>query len=298
MKIKIKNKYDNKCVLDYLKKELVLSRTQITRLKSLQEGIMVNGAHATVRRVLNCGDELEIALEDREQDENPNLVPVDIPVDIIYEDEYIVAVNKSAGMPTHPTMYHYCDTLANALSYRYKEQGRPFVFRCVNRLDLDTSGVVLVAKDGRCASLLARDIAERRIVKEYLAVVCGLTEEKGEITSYIRRIGDSIIKRANFESGIDSEYAKTVYKRVASDAENTLVHVFPHTGRTHQIRVHFSGIGHPLVGDTLYGTASSEISRQALHAYSLGFRHPVTGKDLTLCAPIPEDICKITEEMK
>ncbi len=298
MKIKIENKYDNKSVLDYLKKELCLSHAQITRLKTIPDGITVNGAHVTVRHRLCTGDELGLALEDREQETNPNLVPVDIPIDIIYEDAYIVAVNKRAGMPTHPTMYHYSDTLANALAYRYRAQGRPFIFRSVNRLDLDTSGIVLVAKDGRCASLLSRDIAERRVVKEYLAVVCGVTDERGEITSYIRRVGDSIIKRANFDTGIDSEYAKTEYERVASDGENTLVRVRPHTGRTHQIRVHFSGIGHPLVGDTLYGTASHEITRQALHACSLGFRHPVTGEHLTLNAPTPEDISKITEGMK
>lgn len=290
MKITIDNRYENKEILAFLKNELCLSRAQITRLKKLPDGILLFGEHATVRHILRAGDELSLALEDREDEENPFLFPIDLPISVIYEDEYIVAVNKAAGMPTHPTMYHHDDTLANALAFRYKNEGRPFVFRCANRLDLGTSGVVLVAKDGRCAAQLSRDISERRIDKEYIALVNGVTDSHGVIKSYIRREKESIIKRVNCDTGIPSEYAETEYTQIRENGIYSLLSVTPKTGRTHQIRVHMSGIGHSIVGDALYGVPSPEISHQALHCRSLTFLHPVTKEKLTLTAELPEDI--------
>ena len=290
MEFIIDNNYENKEIFAFLKNELCLSRAQITRLKKLPDGILLFGEHVTVRGILHAGDELSLALEDKKEEENPYLYPVDLPIEVIYEDEYIVALNKRAGMPTHPTLHHHDDTLANALAFRYKNQDRPFIFRCVNRLDLDTSGVVLVAKDGRCAAELSRDISERRIDKEYIALVNGVTDMNGVIKSYIRREKESIIKRVNCETGIPSEYAETEYTRIREDGRYSLLSVRPKTGRTHQIRVHMSSIGHSIVGDTLYGVPSPEISRQALHSHTIAFRHPVTKERMALTAELPEDI--------
>lgn len=272
-------------VKELLYRKLGLSHAQVVRLKKDERGIMLNGERVTVIARVSDGDVLELATEDSEEDINPDIMPVRIPLDILYEDEHIICVDKPSGMPTHPSHGHHDDTLANALCYYYKQQGRPFVFRAVNRLDSETSGVVLIAKDRTSAQKLGAALQRGEFVKKYLAVVKGSLENKeGCIETYIRRKEDSIIFRENAETGIASEYARTCYRVEGEEDGNTLVEVTPITGRTHQIRLHFCHIGHPILGDSLYAESGE---RLMLHAESLEFPHPETGKRLKVSACTP-----------
>lgn len=296
MKIKITDEYNNKKLLDFLRGTLGFSRAAVTALKVRDDGILLNGEHVTVRAILHTGDELCLGIEDREEDVNEHILPVDLPLDIIYEDDNVVCVNKPYDMPTHPTHGHYEDTLANALAYYYREQGRPFVFRAVNRLDRDTSGVVLVAKNYAAADYLSAQIRERTMGKTYVAVCHGELPESGKIEGYIRRLGDSIITRALYPDGETSEYSITTYKKLSSGEDYTVVECTPVTGRTHQLRVHFSSTGNAIYGDSLYGVEDG-MHRQALHARSLTFDLPFYGDSITVSAPLAEDITKLIEEL-
>lgn len=288
--ITINEKYDQKCVLTYLTCELGLSRRSISRLKKLDDGIMLNGKRVTVRAILSIGDRLSLAVEDKESPDN--IVPTDIPIEIIYEDDDLIALNKPPQMPTHPSHGHYTDTLANALAYYYKQRSVPFVFRAITRLDRDTSGIVLVAKTKDAAYKLSSDIACGKICKCYLAIVDGVPSPRGGmISAYIRRAEKSIIKREASSEPIDgSVYSETLYETVAQKDGIAFVAASPITGRTHQLRLHFAHIGCPMLGDDMYGVRSDIIDRQALHAYMLAFTHPTSGKEIVLKAPLPKDM--------
>lgn len=294
--IKISEKYDKKFVLTYLTCELGLSRRSISRLKKLEDGIVLNGKRVTVRTILSIGDTLSLAVEDRESPEN--IVPTDIPIEIIYEDEDLIAVNKPPHMPTHPSHGHYTDTLANGLAYYFKQRSVPFVFRAITRLDRDTSGVLLVAKTKDAAYKLSSDIACGNICKCYLAVTSGVPEpNEGRISAYIRRAEESVIKRVvSTEAVSGSVYSETLYETVATNGDIAFVAASPITGRTHQLRLHFAHIGCPMLGDDMYGVRSDIIERQALHAYMLRFRHPTNKSEIMLSAPLPQDILSIIDK--
>lgn len=296
VEITINEKFDKKCVLTYLTCELGLSHRSISRLKKLDDGIMLNGKRVTVRAILSIGDRLSLSVEDKESPDN--IVPSDIPIEIIYEDDDLIALNKPPQMPTHPSHGHYTDTLANALAFYFKQRSVPFVFRAITRLDRDTSGIVLVAKTKDAAYKLSSDIACGRICKCYLAIVNGVpSPSKGRISAYIRRAEESIIKRVASSEPIDgSVYSETLYETVASNDGITFVAASPITGRTHQLRLHFSHIGCPMLGDDMYGIRSDIIDRQALHAYMLVFTHPTSGKEIVLRAPLPEDMLSIMKD--
>lgn len=300
MDIIIEPRYDGTAVREFVKSELGLSRGILTRLKSINGGIMLNGVSVTVRTVLCTGDTLTLALEDNISDQNEFIVPRCLPLDIIYEDCDIVAVNKPSAMPTHPSQGHPDDSLANALVYYYISKGVPFVFRAVNRLDSGTSGIVLVAKNRLAAYKLSRQLICGSVLKRYTAVASGmLPPDGGEIITYIRRKSDSIILRevcsASDEGGT---YARTVFSTIAADGEYSLADVAPQTGRTHQIRVHFAHIGHPLVGDYLYGTENQAgMTHHALHARYLAFTQPSSGERITLLAPPPPDISALIHKI-
>ncbi|MBQ3040852.1 MAG: RluA family pseudouridine synthase [Clostridia bacterium] len=264
MKYIINENQDKLVLKAFLKSVLGLSSRLIKRLKKYSDAILVNGVHADVVQVLNKGDVLCLDFSDREDDVNEHLEPVDIPIDIIYEDENYTVVNKGPSMPTHQSLFHYTDTLANALAFRYR--ARPYVFRAINRLDMDTSGIVLTANNMLYADILCEKLKNGCFHKEYIAIVKGKTNDDGEIDAPIARIGDSIIERAVLPNG---ERAVTRYKTILSCDDISVVRVFPITGRTHQIRVHMAHIGHSIIGDTLYGEKSELISRQALHASRL-----------------------------
>lgn len=298
MKVIIQKQYSGKVLLNYLREILGISRALLIRLKNTENGITINGQHVTVRAVLAENDILELKLEDTEENVNPFIEPVELKFEKIYEDDYLIAVNKPAGMPTHTTHGHYNDSLANALCAKFKSESRPFVFRAVNRLDRDTSGVVLVAKDQLSAHKMSQQLQSGKIQKNYIAIVCGELNGEGEINGYIKRCGQSIITRmvcAAEEDG--AECARTLYKVLFTNGKYSVVEASPITGRTHQLRVHFASIGHPIVGDSLYGSPDINISRQALHAISLKFLHPTSGEAVNCYAAIPDDIVGLCEKL-
>ncbi|MGM9625362.1 MAG: RluA family pseudouridine synthase [Eubacteriales bacterium] len=276
----------------YLHTKLCLSGAQVTQLKKDAVGICVNGAHVTVRYVLQKGDVLTLAAEDTVSSES--IAAVRLPLCILYEDDCVMLLDKPPYMPTHPSHGHYTDTLANGLAYLFAERGVPFVFRSCSRLDRDTSGVVAVAKNRAAAYHFQRAHASGNIKKEYLAVLCGtLTPAEGEITGCIRRERESVITRVVTKN--DGARALTRYRVLSygrDDAGNpmTLVSANPVTGRTHQLRVHFASRGCPILGDFLYGEENNPyIGRQALHCRRTSFAHPVSGVRMTVCAPPPDD---------
>ena len=288
MEIKIGQEYDGVLLRTFLKSTLGISTKMLSRLKNDEEGIVVNGKRVTVRYVLHVGDVLSLMDADREAG---HVIPADLPIEILYEDDDALLVNKPPDMPTHPSHGHLDDTLANALVYRYKARGIPFVFRPVSRLDRNTSGVVLVAKNKMASARLDAAIRDRKIDKTYLAILRGVNiPDEGTVETYICRTDMSIITRRVCDRGDSGAmYALTEYRVIDRKGDATLVRAHPRTGRTHQLRVHFAHLGAPMLGDDLYGVGSDLIGRQALHAYEVTFPHPKTDETVTVAAPLPED---------
>ena len=283
-------------VKSFLTAELKISSAMLRHLKFLEDGILVGGRHVTVRYILREGDVLSVKTEDSGAEEK--IVPSDIPLDIVYEDGDIVLPSKPPFMPTHPSHGHYEDTAANALCFRYKKEGEPFVFRPVNRLDRNTSGLLLVARNRIAAANLFKSMKEGRIEKEYIALLDGtLPNEVGEIETYMKRTEASIIVRRVCGKGEGGDYSLTKYKVIYSDGAHTLVAASPITGRTHQLRVHFAHLGASIVGDDIYGKESKDIDRHALHAARMSFYHPEDGRSITVSAPLPDDMLALYEKL-
>lgn len=262
------------------------SSTVIRHLKETENGIQRNGVWARVYEPLASGDTVTILLTEEASSEN--IAPTPLPLDIVYEDEDLLIINKPAGMPIHPSQGNYDNTLANACAYYFQQKGEPFTYRCINRLDRDTTGLLIIARHAYSASLLSSMVAKREIHREYLALATGLVPDSGVIEAPIARVDGSTIEReVNFETG---EFARTHYRRLEYKNGYSLVSLKLDTGRTHQIRVHMKYIGHPLPGDFLYNPDYSVIRRQALHSYRLTFTHPITGKELQFTAPLPNDM--------
>ena len=266
------------------------SYQNLTQLKKMRESILINGVWSYMRTPLKDGDILTVHIQEPES--SPNIPPLKLPLDIVYEDEDIVVVNKPAGMPVHPSLNNYENSLANGLMYYYRKQGKPFIFRCTNRLDRDTSGLTVVAKHMVSSSILSSMGMRHEITREYLAIVRGaLNPSEGTIDAPIGRTGSSLIERKiDFENG---ERAVTHYRVVEEQNGHSLISLILETGRTHQIRVHMKYIGYPLVGDYLYNPDMEYIDRQALHSHRLSFTHPVTGEKMEFTAPLPTDMRKI-----
>ena len=266
------------------------SYQNLTQLKKMRESILINGVWSYMRTAVKNGDILTVHIQEPES--SPNIPPVKLSLDIVYEDEDIVVVNKPAGMPVHPSLNNYENSLANGLMYYYQEQGKPFIFRCTNRLDRDTSGLTVVAKHMVSSSILSSMGMRHEITREYLAIVRGaLNPSEGTIDAPIGRTGSSLIERKiDFENG---ERAVTHYRAIKEQNGHSLVSLILETGRTHQIRVHMKYIGYPLVGDYLYNPDMEYIDRQALHSHRLSFTHPVTGEKMEFTAPLPTDMRKI-----
>lgn len=258
----------------------------ITHLKRTENGILLNGIWGRVRDILQEGDVLTINLIERESSEN--IVPSNLPFDIVYEDEDLMVINKPAGMPIHPSQGNYDNTLANAVSYYYQQKQETFVYRCINRLDRDTTGLLILAKHMYSASLLSDMVKNREIHREYLAIATGEVPLSGTIEAPIGRVDGSTIERQVDE--LHGDYACTHYRRIAYKNGYSLVSLKLETGRTHQIRVHMKYIGHPLPGDFLYNPDYSVIKRQALHSYRLEFAHPISGVPMSFTAELPEDM--------
>ena len=285
---------DGKLIKVFLQ-EQGFSRQNLVELKKIPESILLNGVWEYVTCRITEGDVLRIHIVEGESSDK--IPPVELPFPIVYEDEDIVAVNKPADMPIHPSLNNYENTLGNAAAYYFAKQGKSFIFRCINRLDRDTTGLTILAKHMVSCSILQSDMVERKISREYLAIVEGVFENtEGTIDAPIgRKEGSTIERMIDFENG---ERAITHY-RVLEQKENVAMLALKlETGRTHQIRVHMTSIGHPLIGDFLYNPQNKGMSRQALHAWKLSFNHPITNKTLKLEAPVPKDMKTFWESQK
>lgn len=299
MTFSVPSEYNGKPLLEFIRSYCGVSRGALVKLKKLPLGITVNGNHATVRLILKSGDTVVLQLEDSESDVNPHVAMTGEMPEILYEDEAVIAVNKPPFMPTHTSYLHRDDALSNAVCLYMKNKGEPFVFRAVNRLDRDTSGVVLIAKNRFYSSKLSRSLENGEFQKTYIAILDGIVSECGRIEGYIRREGESIVKRV-FEKEISegSDYSVTEYKTLCSGKNNSLVQAFPITGRTHQLRLHFASLGASICGDTMYGNESRLIDRHALHAYSLSFPSPIDNRIITVRAPLPDDMKNVAEHLE
>lgn len=277
--------YDGKKVIAYLRGEAKISCRLLKSLKRTENGITLNGEHIRTIDILHTDDVLKIEIPCPDS----AIEPINIPIDVIYEDDDLIAINKGPFLACHPTHNHQGDTLANALAYHLKEEGKQAVFRAVGRLDKGTSGIVICALNRHSAAQIPKT-AE----KEYLAIVSGKTDKLGTINKPIYRPDPMKTLRAVGEQG---DRAVTHWETLATDGEKSLVKIRPETGRTHQIRVHFASIGMPLVGDSMYGTDEMNLGHQLLHCSRVCFVHPITGERLTLEAPMPEDMRRVAETL-
>ena len=280
---------ENLTISEFLKRK-GFSSQNIIELKKMERSVLIHNEWMHMNYRLQVNQELVIHIQ--ENNSNEHIVPIALPFPIVYEDEDIVVINKPANMPIHPSQNNYENTLANAAAYYYEiRQNTPFTFRCINRLDRDTTGLTILAKNMYSANILASYMQERKIKRLYVAILDGSLEKKwGTLNRPIGRKDNSTIEREiNYEQG---EKAITHYYRIEQFGNYQLAAFQLETGRTHQIRVHMSSINAPLVGDTLYNTKPSAtlMNRQALHAYRISFPHPISGKTMKFVAPVPEDM--------
>ena len=273
-------------VLDFLRKK-GFSRHILSSMKADKEALTRNGQRIGGREQLLAGDHFRVRL--LETVDSDGIVPVSMPLSILYEDEDILVINNPADMPVHPSIGNYTNTLANGVAAYLDAKDEHSPFRCINRLDRDTSGALILAKNAFSAAVLSTQMRNRQIRRTYLAVVEGITPPNGTISAPISRVDDSVIERhVDFLHG---EPAVTHYERLEVKNEHSLLEIHLETGRTHQIRVHMGYIGHPLPADYLYHPVYDCFKRQPLHSLQLEFRHPVTDKPMCLLAPVSEDMC-------
>lgn len=257
-------------------------------------GIEVDGLHAITPQILKQGEVLHIHLEETEA--SARIVPTALPFPIVYEDEDLIIINKPSNMPIHPSQGNYENTLANAAAWYFQQKGEPYVYRVINRLDRDTTGLLILAKHALSACILSQMSSRREIHREYLAIATGKVDREGTICAPIGRADASTVLRCvDWEGG---DYACTHYQRLLyhETSDCSLVRLRLETGRTHQIRVHMKYIGHPLPGDFLYNPDYRQMKRQPLHSCKLAFRHPITGEVMQFEAEVPKDMLWIYRE--
>lgn len=269
------------------------SGQNLSEIKRMPKSILVNGVHYYMRQELSKGDHLQVRICETKNSEK--IPPTNLPLDIIYEDEDLLVLNKPAGMPIHPSLNNYTNSIANALAYYFQSQGKPFIFRCCNRLDRDTSGLTIVSKHLVSGSILSDMTKYREVHREYLAIARGsVTPSEGTIQAPLGRKEGTIIERTvDWEHGED---AVTHYKVVKEANGHSLVSLRLETGRTHQIRIHMKYLGYPLIGDYLYNPDMEYMTRQALHSHHMEFTHPITGEHMSFTAPLPEDMARVMQE--
>ena len=265
----------------FLRREVGISARSMTVLKYAGMGIMRSGTELKAHDIVSEGDIIEIQLPPDSNDAEP----VEGRLDILFEDDRLLIVNKPCGVPVHPVKIHQLDTLSNTVAFHQRSRGESYTFRALNRLDKDTSGCVIIAKD-RIAYSLVQPSTE----KVYIAVCEGIISESGVIASSIAPERGSKIKRC---VRADGDPAVTHYKPVRGGNSHTLCELRLETGRTHQIRCHMSSIGHPLAGDDMYGGSLRYIQRQALHCRSVSFIHPVTKEKIVIDTEIPKEFFDI-----
>lgn len=269
------------------------SGQNLSEIKRMPKSILVNGVHYYMRQELSTGDHLQVRICETQNSEK--IPSTKLPLDIIYEDEDLLVLNKPAGMPIHPSLNNYTNSIANALAYYFQSQGKPFIFRCCNRLDRDTSGLTIVSKHLVSGSILSDMTKYREVHREYLAIARGsVTPSEGTIQAPLGRKDGTIIERTvDWEHGED---AVTHYKVVKEANGHSLVSLRLETGRTHQIRIHMKYLGYPLIGDYLYNPDMEYMTRQALHSHHMEFTHPITGEHMSFTASLPEDMARVMQE--
>ncbi|MDW5299824.1 MAG: RluA family pseudouridine synthase [Sedimentibacter sp.] len=277
---------NDKTVKSIMRENLNFSQRLSKRLE-MSESILLNGSVVKLNKKVFIGDILSIGFDEEEDEYDA----IDIPIDIVYEDSDLLVVNKPPYIVVHPTKSHQNNTVANGVAYYFKKNGIKRKVRLVNRLDMNTSGIVIIAKNPYAHNELANQMKMDTVDKYYYAVVEGIIkEDKGTINQPIARLNPEDIIRIVHTSGKECITHYAVEKRFNN---MTLVRVKLDTGRTHQIRVHMKHIGHPIVGDALYGQESRLINRQALHCCEMKFKQPLTGQDIVIKCPMPDDIIKV-----
>lgn len=283
----------NGCTIQAYLKALGYTKQSLVDLKKMPENVLVNGEWKFLDYKLKENDILIVNINETGKSEK--IVPVKLPFIIVYEDEDIVVVNKPADMPIHPSLNNYDNTLGNAAAYYFQNKGEDFVFRCINRLDRDTSGLTILAKHQVASGILYDQMKDRLIHRKYVAFVENdIIDDEGTIDAPIARKEGSTIERVvDFEHG---ERAVTHYHVIERKPNMAKLLLNLDTGRTHQIRVHMKYIGHPLIGDWLYNPNNKQLNRQALHSYELDFIHPITRKKMHFITDYPEDMKNIWED--
>jgi 23S rRNA pseudouridine1911/1915/1917 synthase len=286
-----------------LQKRMFISRSLLSRLKQTEQGIMLNGERVYISVRVAAGDRVEVRME---EETSTDIVPQDIPLDIIHEDEHLLILNKPTGIIVHPTHGHYMNTLANGVVYYWQQSGQNIRFRPIHRLDQETSGVLAIAKNPYVHQWVSEQMIAQTTKKEYVAIVYGhVIADRGTIDAPIDRNPESPHLRIVIETGYSSV---THYEVVERYKGVTLVRLWLDTGRTHQIRVHMRSIGHPLIGDKLYFTnlvgeellteyPALTLERHALHAEKLGFTHPATKQWIEFTARLPADMSHFIEKL-
>lgn len=279
-------------VRSVLRQHMHLSVTELRRIKWLPDGILLDGQRVTVRHAAVPGQTVSVRLSDTAR--RSGIAPVPGDLDIVWEDADLIILNKAPGIVVHPCLGHPNDTVGNFLLHYYDTCGEIADFHPVHRLDIGTSGLLVVAKHAYAQESLRRALHTEDFRREYLAVCEGVPEPvRGTVRAPIGRRDGSVIA---YEVRPDGAPASTDYEVVRTGGSRSLVRLRLHTGRTHQIRLHMASIGHPLVGDYLYGSGPSpEIARPALHSWRLRLRHPVTGEVLVLSLPLPDDMERLLE---
>ena len=282
----ITEEYENIKIFTFLKYKRGFSTKLIRTLKNTENGILLNGRFARTVDLLKAGDKLTVSIPDDESAP----APADSEIDVIYEDDDLLIINKSPYMAMHPTHNHQGDTLANAVASHLAKAGKLCTFRAVGRLDKGTSGLVVCALNPLAASKL-----NGKIKKEYLAIVKGVPEKRGTVDVPIYRPDPMKTLRAcSYEKGVES--AVTHWELVNAREDRSLIRLRLETGRTHQIRVHMAHIGHPLAGDSYYGDFLPEYGHQLLHCKRVVFTHPVTGESVDFTAPVPAEFRDCMDE--
>lgn len=279
-------------VKEVIKSYYNVSDRLLTKLKK-NKHILLNNSFSNINSIIKLGDEIQINLDFEE--ESSNIIPKQMALDILFEDDSLIIINKSSNMAIHPSILHFENSLSNGLKYYFNSKNIKKKIRPVNRLDKDTSGIVVFAKNEYIQESLIKQMKSHDFKKEYYAILEGFIENKKQkIIAPISRKQNSIIEREVSEKG---DFAVTHLELIKNfEYNNTklaFVKFILETGRTHQIRVHSKYINHPILGDSLYGNPSILISRQALHAYKIDFIHPITKKNMEIIAPIPDDIKRI-----
>ena len=275
-------------VKDVLKNYFGISSRLLLKLKK-NNSVYLNNFICNLNDLVSVGDTVSFCLNYEE--DNSNIVATNIPLNIVYEDECLLIINKPPNIAIHPSMQHYDNSLSNGVKYYFNLIGLHKKIRPVNRLDRNTSGLVIFAKNEYVQEFLIKEMQSKTFSKEYLAILEGTLDKKqGTINAPIARKKDSIIERCIDNSGDNSI---THYKVLKEFDNFSLVNFKLETGRTHQIRVHSSYIGHPILGDDLYGNKSNLINRQALHSYKISFIHPKTRRKMHFEINMPQDMLNI-----